>query len=95
MPNRLLCDVLSEMRECIKTLNFSYLLGLIEEVQTLASRMESKLYDIKDFDRLHEEIRDLKKKKKKLEKEVSAMEMADNARIPDTYNHYITGGDNR
>jgi len=80
MPNRLLCDVLSEMRECIKTLNFSYLLGLIEEVQTLASRMESKLYDIKDFDRLHEEIRDLKKKKKKLEKEVSAMEMADNVR---------------
>ena len=80
MPNRLLCDVLSEMRECIKTLKFSYLLGLIEEVQTLASRMESKLYDIKDFDRLHEEIRDLKKKKKKLEKEVSAMEMADNVR---------------
>ena len=80
MPNRLLCDVLSEMRECIKTLNFSYLLGLIEEVQTLASRMESKLYDIKDFDRLHEEIRDLKKKKKKLEKELSAMEMADNVR---------------
>ena len=91
MPNRLLCDVLSEMRECIKTLNFSYLLGLIEEVQTLASRMESKLYDIKDFDRLHEEIRDLKKKKKKLEKEVSAMEIAYNARIPDSYNHYITG----
>ena len=74
MPNRLLCDVLSEMRECIKTLNFSYLLGLIEEVQTLASRMESKLYDIKDFDRLHEEIRDLKKKKKKLEKEVGVLE---------------------
>ena len=77
MPNRLLCDVLSEMRECIKTLNFSYLLGLIEEVQTLASRMESKLYDIKDFDRLHEDIRDLKKKKKKLEKEVSAMEITE------------------
>ena len=74
MPNRLLCDVLSEMRECIKTLNFSYLLGLIEEVQTLASRMESKLYEIKDFDRLHEEIRDLKKKKKKLEKEVGVLE---------------------
>jgi len=36
--------------------------------------MESKLFDIKDFDRLHEEIRDLKKKKKKLEKEVGVLE---------------------
>ena len=74
MTNRYLCDVLSEMRKCVKTLNFSYLLGLIEEVQTLGSRMESKLFDIKDFDRLHEEIRDLKKKKKKLEKEVGVLE---------------------
>ena len=74
MANRYLCDVLSEMRKCVKTLNFSYLLGLIEEVQTLGSRMESKLFDIKDFDRLHEEIRDLKKKKKKLEKEVGVRE---------------------
>ena len=70
MPNRHICSVLEEMRECTKTLNFSYLLGLIEEAQSLAFRMESKLYDIKDFDRLHEEIRDLKKKKKNLEMEV-------------------------
>jgi len=68
--NRYLCDVLNEMRECVKTLNFSYLLGLIEEMQSLANRMEAKLYDIKDFERLHEEIRDLKKEKKKLKKEV-------------------------
>ena len=74
MANRYLCDVLSEMRKCVKTLNFSYLLGLIEEVQTLGSRMESRLFEIKDFDRLHEDIRDLKKKKKKLEKEVEALE---------------------
>ena len=74
MANRYLCDVLNEMRKCVKTLNFSYLLGLIEEAQTLGSRMESKLFDIKDFDHLHEEIRDLKKKKKKLEKEVEALE---------------------
>ena len=68
--NRFLCDVLSEMRECVKTLNFSYLLGLIEEAQTLASRMEAKLYDIKDFERLHTEIKALEKKKKKLEEEL-------------------------
>ena len=72
--NRFLCDVLSEMRKCVKTSNFSYLLGLIEEVQTLASRMEAKLYDIKDFERLHEEIKDLQKKKKKLEEKVEELE---------------------
>ena len=43
MANRYLCDVLNEMRKCVKTLNFSYLLGLIEEAQTLGSRMEAKL----------------------------------------------------
>ena len=74
MANRYLCDVLKEMRKCVKTLNFSYLLGLIEEVQTLGNRMESNLFEIKDFDRLHENIRDLKKKKRKLEKEVEALE---------------------
>ena len=66
MPNRLLCDVLGEMRECVKTSNFSYLLGLIEEAQSLGNRMESKLYDMKEHDRLLDDIRDLKKKKKKL-----------------------------
>ena len=74
MANRYLCDVLNEMRKCVKTLNFSYLLGLIEEAQTLGSRMESRLFEIKDYERLHKEIRDLKKKKKKLEKEVEELE---------------------
>ena len=74
MANRYLCDVLNEMRKCVKTLNFSYLLGLIEEAQTLGSRMEAKLYDIKDFERLHEEIKVLQKKKKKLEEKVEELE---------------------
>ena len=72
--NRHICSVLDEMRDCTKTLNFSYLLGLIEETQSLASRMEAKLYDMKDYDRLLDDIRDLKKKKKNLEKKVVALE---------------------
>ena len=72
MPNRLLCTVLDEMRECVKTSNFSYLSGLIEETQSLANRMESRLYDMKDHDRLLDDIRDLKKKKNKLKEEVEA-----------------------
>ena len=73
MINRYLCDVLSEMRKCVDTSNFSYLLGLIEEAQTLANRMEARLFEIKDYERLHKEIKDLEKKKKKLEKEVEEL----------------------
>ena len=75
MTNRYLCSVLDEMRECTKTLNFSYLLGLIEEAQTLANRMETKLFEIKDFERLHEDIAKLKKQKKKLEEKIEELEV--------------------
>ena len=73
MPNRLLCAVLDEMRDCVKTTNFSYLPGLIEEAQSLGNRMEAHLYDIKDFNCLHKDIKALEKKKKKLKKEVEEM----------------------
>ena len=74
MVNRYLCSVLDEMRECNKSKNFSYLLGLIEEAQTLGNRMEAKLYDIKDFELLHEDIAKLKKQKKKLEDKIEELE---------------------
>ena len=74
MPNRLICAVLDEMRDCVKTLNFSYLPGLIEEAQSLGNRMEAHLYDIKDFNHLHKDITALKKKKKKLKEEVEELE---------------------
>ena len=38
-----MCAVLDEMRSCLKTNNFSYLRGLIEEVQTMGNRMEAGL----------------------------------------------------
>ena len=76
MINRMMCDVLEEMRVCVKTVNFSYLLGLIEELQTLGNRMEAKLFDIKDFERLHDDIKDLKKKKKKLKEDVELLEIS-------------------
>ena len=74
MTNRYLCSVLDEMRECTKTLNFSYLLGLIEEAQTLGSRMEAKWFERKDFDHLHKDIAKLKKQKKKLEDKIEELE---------------------
>lgn len=67
-PNRTLCQVLDEMRDCLKTNNFSYLLGLIEEVQSLGNRMEASLtdkndlyYDRRELSKLRAEIKKLKK----------------------------------
>ena len=74
MPNRTACDILEEMRMCCKTLNFSYLSGLIEELQSACQRMESKLYTIKDFEFLEKEIKRLEKKKVSLKKDAGEEE---------------------
>jgi len=70
LPNRFLCTVLDEMRTCIKTLNFSYLESLVEEAQLLANRMECKLEDLDDHERLREDISALNKQKQKLRNEI-------------------------
>ena len=69
-PNRTLCDVLEEMRKSLETSNFSYLGGLIEEVQAIGNRMEAGLYDIKDRERLLKQIKKLRKQKDELEEEL-------------------------
>jgi len=74
MTNRYVCDVLKEMRECLKTNNFSYLDGLIEETQMLVNRMESKLYDYKDAKYDEDRIKKLKREKRSLQKEVDDLE---------------------
>ena len=74
MPNRLVCRVFDEMRDCSKTRNFSYLDGLIEEVQVLVNRMESKLMDQKDLDELNEGIREGKVELKRLKQKIKLAE---------------------
>ena len=70
--NRYICDVLDEMRTSVKTLNFAMIPSLIEEVQTMANRMEMALEDMKDLksmkDEIHEKKEELKILKKKIEK---------------------------
>lgn len=66
-PNRTLCDVLEDMRRCHKTLNFALLSSLIEEVQTIGNRMESALWDQKDFESADKLFKQLKVKIKKME----------------------------
>ena len=60
--NRTMCDVLYEMREATKTQNYSYLPGLIEEVQSMANRMEAKLAQVKDIERIDKRWTNLKNK---------------------------------
>ena len=66
MPHRYLCSVLEEMRTCCKTLNFSYLKGLIEEAQVLGERMEAALGEKGDLERWHEKVKEEKEEYKKL-----------------------------
>ena len=77
MPNlsyghssRYMCDVLDEMRSSIRTLNFSYMLSLVEEAQVLANRMEGGLSDVKGLKTLAKEIGLLKDARKKVKAEV-------------------------
>lgn len=72
-PHRTICDILEEMRKCYDTRNFSHLLGLIEEAQSMANRMETSLEekkDVKDWTKLRskliKEIKELEIKKKKV-----------------------------
>lgn len=76
---RYLCDILKDMRKAYKTRNFSYLPGLIEEMQYRANRMENRIDQIgeyggvEDLERkrieLKEEVRKLKEEKRKLRQE--------------------------
>jgi uncharacterized protein with NRDE domain len=73
---RYLCDILDDMRKAYETRNFSYLLGMIEELQYRANRMESRINDISSVEGLENkrialtaEIKKLKKERKRLEAE--------------------------
>ena len=69
--NRYICEVLEEMRTCTKTLNFAVIPSLIEEVQTMANRMELALSDMKDLETLKDDIHEKKEELKVLQKEIA------------------------
>lgn len=45
MTNRYVCDVLEEIRTAVKVGRIDMIPGLVEEIQTMANRMEAKLSD--------------------------------------------------
>ncbi len=89
MTNRYLCTVLEELRKAAERLSWAtlpigkrHVSSLVEEVQTLANKMEAGLRDKKDFYRytkdagefgmsLKEYVNDLKETKKELEADKS------------------------
>jgi len=73
-PSRTMCEALDEIRKAYETRNFSYLLGLVEEIQTMGNRMEAALYDKSRLGRAKEEYDELKEKLKSKEKELKILE---------------------
>jgi predicted nucleic acid-binding Zn-ribbon protein len=72
--NRTMCEVLEEIRKLDKVKNYSGLLGLVEEIQSMANRMESALHDQKDVVKLKEGLKELKKEYKKALQEYQDLE---------------------
>ena len=70
--NRTICGVFEEMRSCNETKNYSYLLGLIEEAQSMANKMESKIDSIKNFEDLKDKYKELEERKNDLKKDIKS-----------------------
>lgn len=70
--NRTMCDVLEELRKCDETKNYSYFLGLIEEAQSMANRMEAKIQSISDYEHLKDKCKELEERKNNLKKDIRA-----------------------
>lgn len=88
MPNRYLCDVLDEMRDCYKTRNFSYLMGLVEEAQTLGERMEAALEDKKDYNHWYKKKKEEQTEFSKLRKETDKLRVAKGEKAKGTESGY-------
>ena len=67
---RTICGVFEEMRSCNETKNYSYLLGLIEEAQSMANKMESKIDLIKDFEEMKDKYKELVERKNDLKQDI-------------------------
>ena len=89
MPNRTLCGVLDEMRKAHKTRNYSYMLGLIEEAQSMGNRMEAGLYDKSDLEGLEKRVKNLRKQRDVLREEIDSLK-AEKGEDPDErHRHYL------
>lgn len=72
--HRTACKALEEMRDAYRTRNFSYLLGLIEELQSMVNRMEAGLDTKRDLTDLQAEVKKLRHEKRKLKEQIEETE---------------------
>jgi hypothetical protein len=70
MPNRYVCDVLGEIRTCVKVGRVDMIVGLAEELQIMVNRMEAKLADYANMGYHLDEAKELKERLKDLAKKV-------------------------
>lgn len=80
-PARSLCAIIDEIRKLHKSRNYAALLGLAEEAQVYANRMEAALAQQKDImeiqkkrSKLKDEYLDLLDRYKKIKEKVSKLE---------------------
>lgn len=74
-PNRTLCDTLEEMRQIMKLSDENTTLRtLVEEAQTYANRMECAMSDWKDVREAHAKKKELKEEIAELKKELKDLE---------------------
>jgi hypothetical protein len=72
-PNRSICSMLEDLRTAHKVRNYSYLDGLIEEIQWAGNRMEAAISDQQDIHALREERSKLKNEVRKLREEKKSL----------------------
>jgi len=69
--DRTMCDVLEEMRMASKTKNFSYIDGLIEELQSMGNRMEAGLERYGNIEKAETEVLKVRAELKQLQREAA------------------------
>lgn len=76
--SRYVCNVLSEMRAYIKTIEMErvhrrHIRSLVEEIQSMVNRMESAIEDYKGDEFLEDRLTSMHEEKKKLRKQIAKL----------------------
>jgi hypothetical protein len=61
------------MRKCHETRNYSILLSLIEEAQSMGNRMEAKLGSISNYKEMDEDLKKRRNELRELKKEIEEL----------------------
>ena len=71
--DRTMCDVLEEMRQASKSKNYSYIDGLVEEVQSMGNRMEAGLARYGSMVQAESKVAELKSELKEVSADIARL----------------------